>query len=422
MGKHTKVNIIQNSEKNSILITEKIIFFFSVFTSIKMENVFRVKLTEKQNIGQTFAKYKDELSLDGVDELPKTYDQVREILGIQDEVNEDLLEESISINNLAQSNDLPVVDFQLHDMYSRPANRNIEIPNKALSLHSVRQNFETPTGSTCRSNPKKYNRYRYLANTYDNSVGPNDLKPLEDILVTIRVYEPFMYVRGSCSRRKPRLSQEYVLLGRQRLTELRDKIFCHCQFGPFLDISDDYESISNVNPADESEASTSETDDIGFFFITDTFYNDTRTSDAEYSTEIQKWMKRQSDIQPSQVKLMQDTKFEDLDIRLGFPQLFRHYLNCEHVVCFSDMRLLAPDDSLKSTDYPMLRCVSSSKQKLCVICGTVEATFVVRNSNSHIQDPTFLCRTCLISFHYVDGKKIGQFQVFRYYGNRPIWN
>lgn len=95
-------------------------------------------------------------------------------------------------------------------------------------------------------------------------------------------------------------------------------------------------------------------------------------------------------------------------------------MNCEHIISFTDIRLLALDDVLKSLDYPILRCVSSSKMELCFICGNIEATFVVRNCESHIQDPSFLCRGCFISFHYVDGKKVGKFQAFRYYGNRPI--
>lgn len=110
----------------------------------------------------------------------------------------------------------------------------------------------------------------------------------------------------------------------------------------------------------------------------------------------------------------------DLNVKVGFPQLYRHSVNCEHIISFADIRLLALDDVQKSSDYPILRCVSSSKMTLCVICGTIEASFVVRNSDNHIQDPSFLCRSCFISFHYIDGKKVGKFQAFRYYGNRPI--
>lgn len=381
-----------------------------------MENIYRVNCTEKIKIGEFLSKFQSELCPDSVDALPQTYDEIKNLLGIEDEVNEELLDESISLNNLAQPDDIPVVDFQLSDLHAKAANRNLQIPTGAMQLRCAQKRLDSAMNSKVVSIPGKYNRYRYVAHNFNNADDACDLKPFDDVVITVRVYEPFAYRRGACSNRKPRLSQEFNVLGRQRLTDLRDKIYCHCQFGPFHDISNDFDCIMN----DTEPSTTSRTNDIGFFFITDTFYNDTRASETDYSVEIREWMERQADIGPVQVKSMDETKFSDLEIRLGFPQVFRHYLNCEHVVIFSDIRLLASDDSLKSIDYPMLRCVTGTKEQLCIICGIIEATFVVRNSNCHIQNPAFLCRDCLVSYHYVDEKKIGQFQAFRYFGNRPI--
>lgn len=137
------------------------------------------------------------------------------------------------------------------------------------------------------------------------------------------------------TKRKPRLSQEFLVLGSQNLCELRDKIYCHCKFGPFKDISDDFECIR----ANDTTITTT-TDDFGFFFITDTFYNDYRSTKTDQMTEIREWMQRQSDFGPTQVKSMQNTKFKDLNLRVGFPQVFRHYVNCEHIISFTDIRLL----------------------------------------------------------------------------------
>lgn len=386
-----------------------------------MENIYRVNCSEKMKVSEIFDKFRAELCPSSLERMPQTYDEIKSILGIHDEDSEQLLEESISLNNLAQPDDIPVVDFHLHELYAKTAAKQVEIPAAAMRLNCVKQHHEKMMNRSSTSVPGKYNRYRYIAPNYDNSEGICDLKAMEDILITVRVYEPFIYKRGASSNRKPRLSQEFFVLGRQRLTELRDKIYCQCQFGPFHDISNDYEQIMSDEISD-LQPSTSKSDDIATFFISDIFYNDCRSSQADYSAEIREWMSRQSDIQPVQVKSMDDTKFEDLEIRLGFPQLFRHYINCEHVLTFTDMRLLAPDDSLKSIDYPMLRCVSTTKTCICIVCGVIEATFIVRNSDMHIQNPTFLCRNCLVSFHYVDGEKVGEFQLFRYYGNRPILN
>lgn len=387
-----------------------------------MEKIFKVKCNELVNIGERFTQYKKELCPSSLERLPETYDEVKWILGICDD-NEELLEDSISINNLAQPDDVLVNEFNLHELHNRRGQKTIEIPKKAMRLKCVRKKFEDQTtgnSANTEQSARKYNRYRYIEDKYDNTVGDCDLKPFDEVLITVRVYEPFVYCRGFSTMRKPRLSQEFSVLGRQYLTDLRDKIFCSCQFGPFNDISNDFSSIAKTGTG--LETSPSKASDSGFFFITDTFYTDMRTPGTDYSTEIRDWMKRQKDIGPHRLAVMENTRFENLNVRLGFPQVYRHYGICEHVIAISDIRLLAPDDSLKSSDYPMLRCVTSSKMCLCMACGVIEASFVVKNSTTHVQDPSYLCKNCFISLHYIDGKKIGNFQAFRYYGNRPILN
>lgn len=384
-----------------------------------MEDIYRIKSGDLINIGAKFTEFKTQLCPDSIEQLPQTYEDVKSLLDIQNGQEEELLEDSISLNNLAQPDDIPIFDVNLHEMYAKQGQNTVEIPQKAMRLRCVRHRVEEDAAKNIGNIPRKYNRYRYIAHKANNTDESVDLVAFDDVLITVRVYEPFLYKRGESTQRKPRLSQEFLVLGRQKLTELRDKIYCYCQFGPFKDISNDFESIQKTD-INQPAPSTSTVDDCGFFFITDTFYNDLRSSDTDSTTGIREWITRQPDIGPVQVKSMHGTKFEDLSVRIGFPHLYRHSVNCEHVICFTDMRLLSPDDSLKSTDYPILRCVSSSKMIICMICGVIEASFVVKNSNMHIVDPTFLCRNCFISFHYIDGKKTGSFQAFRYYGNRPI--
>lgn len=381
-----------------------------------MEHVYRIKSGDLINIRTKFDEFKKELCPSTIDQLPKTYEDVQTILDIQNVVEEELLDESISLNNLAQDDDLPISDVNLHDLHSKPGLDCLTIPKRAMRLRCVRN---TVGAKKVGSNvPKKYNRYRYIEHKIDNTDEKCDLVALEDILITVRVYEPFIYKRGDGMQRKPRLSQEFFVLGRQKLTELRDKIYCYCNFGPFKDISDDFNSIKNMEPVEPDKNSINESD-AGFFFITDRFYNDYRSSDIDYTVEIREWMSRQPDIGSVQMKSMHETKFEDLNVRVGFPQLYRHHVNCEHVINFSDIQLLTEGDSLKSTDYPLLRCISNSKITTCMICGLTEAAFVVKKSTMHSLDPTFMCRNCFISCHYIDGKKVGNFQAYRYHSNRP---
>lgn len=256
-----------------------------LFLLQKMEKVYRIKSGDLINIRAKFTEFKKELCPSSITELPKTYEDVKLILDIQNSVEEELLEDSISLNNLAQLDDLPISDVDLHNIHSKQGLKSIEIPKKAMRLRCIRNKIEEDANKGLSSMPKKYNRYRYIEQKVDNTDESCDLVPFEEILITVRVYEPFVYKRGEGTKRKPRLSQEFVVLGRQHLTELRDKIYCNCNFGPFKEISNDYESIKRSD-IDETEGITPVSNDPGFFFITDTFYNDHRASDVDYSAEI----------------------------------------------------------------------------------------------------------------------------------------
>lgn len=273
-----------------------------------MENVYRVKSGDLVHVGTKFAEFKDNLCPSSIEQLPQTYDDVKNLLGIHSSQEEELLEESISLNNLAQPDDTPIFDVDLHNLHIKQGQSVIEIPKKAMRLRSLQHRFGDEATKSGPNLPYKYNRYRYIKHKSSDTDEKPDLTPFDDILITVRVYEPFLYKRNEGTKRKPRLSQEFLVFGRQKLTELRDKIYCHCKFGPFTDISDDFSSITKED-FDEPQANTTTQMDPGYFFITDTFYNDYRATNTDYTTEIRDWMSRKSDISPVQVKSMDDTTF-----------------------------------------------------------------------------------------------------------------
>lgn len=387
-----------------------------------MEKIFKPRYKNLINIKNKFTEYKQNLCPASINRLPENFDEIKTLLDITSEAEEELVENLISLDHLAQIDDIRINDFHLQDLHRVKRVEKVEIPKKAMRLRCIRNRVKYQAESNAddtKSKPRKYNRYNYLKLEYDNFVGACDLLPLDEIYILVRIYEPFVYKRGASVIRKPRLNQEFAVLGSQYLTELRDKIYCQCNFGPFYDISNNYTEILS---SDVENQPTSLQNDPGFFFITDTFYNDTRYTDTDYSVEIREWMKTKPDIGPVQIQTMQETKFEDLNVRLGYPQVYKHFGNCEHVFTLTDIRLLATNDSLKRSDYPMLRIISSTLSKMCMICGFVEACFVIKNSNVHIHEPAYLCKRCMVSYHYVDGKKTGTFQAYRYFGNRPLKN
>lgn len=239
-----------------------------------------------------------------------------------------------------------------------------------------------------------------------------DLQPNEELLITVRVYEPFRYKVMTNPSLKPKLSQRFIVLGSQLLTELRDRIYCQCKFGPFYDISN--------NPDKPKPTAEAKAFDHGFFYICNTFYNDMRQPTVDYSEVIRKWAASQPDFGEFMVDTMETTSFSDLTVRLGSPCVYQHHGNCEHLFTFSDIRLISSEDSLVRSTYPMLNMISAPKQMFCNICGKLEASVIVTDSTVHIQDPAYLCQMCFELCHYIDGKKVGEFQAYRFYGNKPV--
>jgi snRNA-activating protein complex subunit 3 len=245
----------------------------------------------------------------------------------------------------------------------------------------------------------------------DVKIEPGDLEVLKHSIITLRFYEPFKYTPGM--KNQPRFHQEYQVLGSNLLTELRDKFYCHCNYGPYFDISD--------NPY-ETHAQDQNEPNPGFFFIHDTFYNDTRNPEnPDYSEVILDWLKRFNYVRDFKTANMQDTKFEDLIIRIGYPSVYQHHGACEHIFCITSVDLVDQHCSLEASDYPCLSSSSRKRSTLCDICGQTDAAFLVTNCALHVKDQVKVCENCFFSFHYnQDGvTKSCDFSAYRIYSVRP---
>lgn len=57
------------------------------------------------------------------------------------------------------------------------------------------------------------------------------------------------------------------------------------------------------------------------------------------SRVIREWAKESSrKVGPFKTARMEEAKFQDLEIRLGYPYVYLHLGYCEHLIVFSDMR------------------------------------------------------------------------------------
>ena len=66
-------------------------------------------------------------------------------------------------------------------------------------------------------------------------------------------------------------------------------------------------------------------------------------------------------------RAMQDTRFEQLRVRLGFPYVFVHSGQCEHTLVCADLRLLHPRDPPASA-FPLVTGRAQVKRLVCRCC------------------------------------------------------
>lgn len=238
-----------------------------------------------------------------------------------------------------------------------------------------------------------------------------DLEPGKDILYRVRVYRPYTYsmVKERFTRtRHSVFCYDIILTGRHRLSELRDRFVCHNDFDMRVDVSN--------NPDILPSAKAKELFPSGFLFINNVFYVDTREGCVDYSEPIREWAIKK-DLGNFPKKDMCQVKLEDLVLKLGYPEVYVHQGNCEHVFLFSEVRLLNPTDPLRLSNYPCSTAIAQNQTVYCTTCAEFSAKWIVVGCSRVPFDPAFFCETCFKQYLYKDGKKIGDFKAYSYRGN-----
>jgi len=162
----------------------------------------------------------------------------------------------------------------------------------------------------------------------------------------------------------------------------------------------------------------------GFFFIEGVFYNDTRDPmNRDYSEEIMEWAKQSFKRSSKKLgsfssKKMEDIKFKNLQIRLGYPYYYCHQGNCEHLMIFTDMRLLHGDDPQLRKLYPYRIYKKMPKRIKCSICDINTAMWITTDDILAFEDPSYFCQSCFDLLHYdEDKRKLHEFNAYRFDGN-----
>lgn len=266
---------------------------------------------------------------------------------------------------------------------------------------------------------KKYRRELFQAQRYliqqslaakSSSFQPSGSESNEAIL-TVEVYRPLHSVK-KVTEAKSHMQivpdQVYEVISSLPLSALRDQIRCVADNRHNREVSENPDVVTHGLDAGHVYKS-------GYFYINETFYNDMRSPECiDYSDVIIKWAAQPGrGIGPFQKSSMTET-FADLTIQLGYPYLYVHQGNCEHLLVFSDLRLLKTSrDSINFSDYPKFLHSNRRPHVNCIFCEVNVAKWYVKDNHQMPQDPSFLCERCFRIFSYDQNReKISQFKAY----------
>ncbi|XP_046842754.1 snRNA-activating protein complex subunit 3-like [Xenia sp. Carnegie-2017] len=233
--------------------------------------------------------------------------------------------------------------------------------------------------------------------------GGNDLSCQPEVVLSVALFHPV-----SC-----RKVQEFLVLGRQKLTELRDKIYCPADTIVVGEHSE--------NPEFAAAASNKDVCPSAFIFIEGVFYNDMRKDLCrDYSTLIMDWIKSHKNEEARYgvctSKKMEESSFEDLSIKLGYPYVYMHQGNCEHLLIFRDLRMLHADDPQSTSFYPFQIFRPRPMRRTCMVCAVNCARWLTRYDLLMSEDPSLFCEKCFKALHYKGNDKAYPFSAYQYCG------
>lgn len=219
-------------------------------------------------------------------------------------------------------------------------------------------------------------------------------------------------------------TQEFLVLGRQFLTEVKDKIYCL---------------------TDEIMKKAGQYDSSGYFLIEDVFCNDMREpSSVDYSKTILDWLENSKNdalekwefISAGELRQkhkallgsenkqqlprfksvhMKTTRFCDLRFRLGAGYLYCHQGDCKHLIVIRDMRLVHPEDVQNRLAYPIISHQPKFIFKKCSVCKIYRAEKVTVDDKWTSENPCYFCDICYYMLHYVNGSLLySDFSVYDY--------
>ncbi|KFD50176.1 hypothetical protein M514_08921 [Trichuris suis] len=236
----------------------------------------------------------------------------------------------------------------------------------------------------------------------------------DDVVLTMLFYRPSNkpFNRKCYSRWKnSNFDCSFYVLGSQRLVEVRDNIFCPSDMAPLVELKPDSD-LENIPIARDAFPGA-------FFYINQTFYNDLRQPHAtDLSEPILSFLSRKhSNPACFRTAKMEETKFNQLKIRIGEPYVYVHQGHCEHLFVFSDIHLIHSSDPQDRSMYPLRTRKTNKHISRCNMC---KQHFVDWKVELAVGDSPFqynlLCKGCFKSFCLDEnGEKVRDFALIPFY-------
>ncbi|XP_026214699.1 snRNA-activating protein complex subunit 3 [Anabas testudineus] len=230
-----------------------------------------------------------------------------------------------------------------------------------------------------------------------------DMIPEGEIILTINVYYPATYEKFCYVR--PHMT--LLMTGSHTLAELRDGICCVSD----LQVCGEFSNTPDIAPDFISKDHYKSS----FFFFEGVFYNDMRFPECrDISITTVEWAKSRNFPPYSQAK-MEETRFTDLKVKVGFPYLYCHQGDCEHLVIITDVRLVHKNDCMDKNLYPLLTHKHRIVTQKCAVCHLFIGRWFTTNDQFAPSDPCLFCDKCFRMLHYdAAGNKLGDFLAYPY--------
>ncbi|KAM4710272.1 snRNA-activating protein complex subunit 3 [Discoglossus pictus] len=234
---------------------------------------------------------------------------------------------------------------------------------------------------------------------------PTDMTEEGELILTLNILYPVIFQK----HREYKPYETKLVLGSQKLTELRDAIGCVSD----LQIGGEFSNNPDLAPDNLCK----DLFKSAFFYFEGIFYNDMRYQECrDLSRNVMEWAEsRKRGYENFQTAKMEDYTFNDLRIKIGFPYLYCHQGDCEHVITITDIRLVHHEDCLDRTAYPLQIKRHWFWTRKCFVCKLYTARWVTNDDSLAPDDPCFFCDACFRMLHYdTEGNKLGEFVAYPY--------